>query len=161
MGRHTAHGGGFLPADAGRSERRAVRRAWRAAANGLVADQVQVENAARRAEVEARKAEYRSRTPKAGEKRPWAGRAGKPLKVRQHRATTANLSFAYPFLADGGLGSSGIYIGRDSHSGASFCYCGFDLYNRRPRLLSNTNVLIAGRFVRTVRGVGYRMGEGR
>ena len=61
---HTAHGGGFLPANAGRSERRAIRRAWRAAANSLIADQVRVENAARRAEVEARKAEYRSRTPK-------------------------------------------------------------------------------------------------
>jgi len=141
---HAAHGGGFLPADANREQRRAARKAWRAAAQGLVADEIDREAAAKRAETEARKAEYRSRTPKEGEKRPWAGRTARPLRVRQHRATTANLSFAYPFLADGGLGSSGIYIGRDSHSGASFCYCGFDLYNRRPRLVSNTNVLIAG-----------------
>ena len=141
---HTAHGGGFLPADAGRSERRAARKAWRAAAQGLVTDQIDRAAAAKRAETAARNAEYRSRTPKAGEKRPWAGRTARPLRVRQHRVTTANLAFAYPFLADGGLGSSGIYIGRDSHSGASFCYCGFDLYNRRPRLVSNTNMLIAG-----------------
>jgi len=141
---HTAHGGGFLPADAGRGQRRAARKAWRAAAQGLVADDIDRAAAAKRAENDARNAEYRSRTPKAGEKRPWAGRTARPLRVRQHRATTASLSFAYPFLADGGLGSSGIYIGRDSHSGASFCYCGFDLYNRRPRLVSNTNVLIAG-----------------
>ena len=106
-GKHTAHGGGFLPADADRGQRRAARKAWRAAAAGLVAQDVDREAAAKRAEVEARKAEYRARTPKGGEKRPWAGRTGAPLRVRQHRATTANLSFAYPFLADGGLGSAG------------------------------------------------------
>lgn len=140
----SAHSGGFLSEDANRRERRRTRRDWRAAADQLVREQQDLAAAAKAAEMLARKAEYRSRTPKAGEKRPWAGRTGRGLKLRQHRATTANLSHVYPFLADGGLGAAGVYVGRDSYSGASFCYCGFDLYNRRPRLVSNTNIMMVG-----------------
>lgn len=140
----TVHSGGFLADDATRRDRRDHRRQWKKAADQLVALDVAAATAARQAEIDARKAEYRSRTPKAGEKRAWAGRTGRRLKLRKHRATTANLSHVYPFLADGGLGASGIYIGRDSYSGASFCYCGFDLYNRRPRLVSNTNIMMVG-----------------
>lgn len=140
----TVHSGGYLADDSTRRDRRDHRRQWKKAADQLVALDVAAAAAARRAEIDARKAEYRSRTPKAGETRPWAGRTGRGLKLRKHRATTANLSHVYPFLADGGLGASGIYIGRDSYSGASFCYCGFDLYNRRPRLVSNTNIMMVG-----------------
>ncbi|WP_420120925.1 ATP-binding protein [Nakamurella sp.] len=140
----TAHSGGYLPDDAKRQDRRTARRDWRAAADQLVREQQDRAAAAKAAEIAARKAEYRSRTPKSGEKRPWAGRTTHGLKLRKHRATTANLSHVYPFLADGGLGSAGVYVGRDSYSGASFCYCGFDLYNRRPRLVSNTNIMMVG-----------------
>ena len=140
----TVHGGGYLPDAANRRDRRATRKQWQRAAEELIAVDVAAAAAAQQAALDARKAEYRSRTPKAGEKRPWAGRAGRGLKLRQHRATTANLSHVYPFLADGGLGAAGVYVGRDSYSGASFCYCGFDLYNRRPRLVSNTNIMMVG-----------------
>jgi hypothetical protein len=140
----TAHSGGYLPDNAKRRDRRGARKQWRDAADQLVREQQDRAAAAKAAEVLARKAEYRSRTPKAGEKRPWAGRTTHGLKLRKHRATTANLSHVYPFLADGGLGASGVYVGRDSYSGASFCYCGFDLYNRRPRLVSNTNIMMVG-----------------
>jgi hypothetical protein len=141
---HTAHSGGYLPDGTTRRDRRRARRAWQDAADRLVREQQDRAAAARAVEVEARRAEYRSRTPKAGEKRAWAGRTARSLQLRRHRATTANLSHVYPFLADGGLGASGVYVGRDSYSGASFCYCGFDLYNRRPRLVSNTNIMMVG-----------------
>jgi hypothetical protein len=140
----TAHSGGYLPDGANRKDRRRTQQEWRTAAAQLVREQHDRAAAAMAAEIAARKAEYRSRTPKAGEERPWAGRTSHGLKVRKHRATTANLSHVYPFLADGGLGASGVYVGRDSYSGASFCYCGFDLYNRRPRLVSNTNIMMIG-----------------
>ena len=38
-----------------------------------------------------------------------------------HRVTTAHLQAAYPFISEGGLGSDGVYIGRDVFGG-SFCY---------------------------------------
>ena len=144
MGRHSVHGGGFLPAGTSRAGRRAARREWQAAAAGLVAAERDAERAARHAEAAARKAQDAARTPRDGEHRPWAARTSRPLRVRAHRATSANLAFAYPFLADRGLGSAGPFIGRDALSGASFCYCGFELYRRRPRVVSNTNMLIAG-----------------
>jgi hypothetical protein len=31
-----------------------------------------------------------------------------------HSATTAKVQAAYPFVADGGLGGRGVYIGRDA-----------------------------------------------
>ncbi len=38
-----------------------------------------------------------------------------------HRATTANAQAIYPFVAEGGLGGRGAYIGRDLYGG-SFCF---------------------------------------
>ncbi len=46
-----------------------------------------------------------------------------------HRATTAHVQAAYPFVAEGGLGGRGVYIGRDAYGG-SFCYDPFELYGR-------------------------------
>ena len=37
-----------------------------------------------------------------------------------HRATTAHIQAAYPFVAEGGLGGRGVYVGRDVYGG-SFC----------------------------------------
>ena len=37
-----------------------------------------------------------------------------------HRTTTAHIQAAYPFVAEGGLGGRGVYIGRDAYGG-SFC----------------------------------------
>jgi type IV secretory pathway VirB4 component len=57
-----------------------------------------------------------------------------------HRATTAHVQAAYPFVAEGGLGGRGVYIGRDAYGG-SFCYDPFELYGRE---LTSPNLLVAG-----------------
>ena len=69
------------------------------------------------------------------------GRTAGGLAVPPHQATTAHLQALYPFMAEGGLGGSGIYIGRDIYGG-SFCYDGFELYERK--LLTSTNLVLAG-----------------
>lgn len=58
-----------------------------------------------------------------------------------HRATTAVAQAIYPFVAEGGLTGSGVYIGRDLHGG-SFVFDPFVLYERR--LCTNPNMLIIG-----------------
>ena len=69
------------------------------------------------------------------------GRPPCRLGLPPHQATTAHLQALYPFMAEGGLGGSGIYIGRDIYGG-SFCYDGFELYERK--LLTSTNLVLAG-----------------
>lgn len=69
------------------------------------------------------------------------GRSTGALALAPHQATTAHLQALYPFMAEGGLGGSGIYIGRDIYGG-SFCYDGFELYERK--LLTSTNLVLAG-----------------
>ena len=58
-----------------------------------------------------------------------------------HRATTATLQAVYPFVAEGGLGGRGSYIGRDLYGG-SFCFDAFALYG--DGVLSNPNMLVIG-----------------
>ena len=141
-----AHAGGFLPDDADRTgtPRRTGRHGGQAA-DQLVRDQQDRAAAAKAAEVAGARRPSTGPAPRRpGRNGPGRAAPAAALRLRKHRATTANLSHVYPFLADGGLGSAGIYVGRDSYSGASFCYCGFDLYNRRPRLVSNTNIMMVG-----------------
>lgn len=80
--------------------------------------------------------------PAAGEPRPHAGRAWLPLRLPAHRATSATLAAAYPWLAEAGLGSDGLYIGTDAFSGGSFVYDPWVLYARG--VLTNPNALLAG-----------------
>lgn len=77
-----------------------------------------------------------------GEQRPDAMRRRIGLRVDPHRATTRILRVAYPFLAEGGLGSDGTYVGSDVFSGGSFVYDPWVLY--RTRVLTNPNILFAG-----------------
>ena len=58
-----------------------------------------------------------------------------------HRATTATFQAVYPFVAEGGLGGDGVYVGRDLYGG-SFAYDPFALYERRT--LTNPNMLVIG-----------------
>lgn len=59
--------------------------------------------------------------------------------------TTATASGAYPFLAEGGLGAEGIFIGRDVHAEAAFCYDPFSLYSSgRVEGFTNPNAVLAG-----------------
>jgi hypothetical protein len=80
--------------------------------------------------------------PPAGRPGPASARNNK-LKLPAHRMTTATASGAYPFLAEGGLGAEGIYIGRDVHAEASFCFDPFALYGKVEGF-TNPNVLLAG-----------------
>jgi hypothetical protein len=62
-----------------------------------------------------------------------------------HRTTTAHLQALYPFLAEGGLGSRGVYIGRDLFGGA-FVYDPWELYG--SGVLTNPNMLVVGQIGR-------------
>ncbi|TDO44446.1 hypothetical protein EV651_1359 [Kribbella sp. VKM Ac-2571] len=64
------------------------------------------------------------------------------LRVDTHRATTRVVRVAYPFLAEGGLGADGTYLGSDVFSGGSFVYDPWVLY--QSRVITNPNVLLAG-----------------
>src|SRR6266536_1947954 len=50
------------------------------------------------------------------------------------------LQAAYPFISEGGLGSRGVYIGRDVFGG-SFCYDPWELYGRE---ITGPNMLVIG-----------------
>jgi hypothetical protein len=65
-----------------------------------------------------------------------------PLLVDAHRATTRVLRVAYPFLAEGGLGAEGTFIGSDVFSAGSFVYDPWVLY--QSRVITNPNLLFAG-----------------
>jgi hypothetical protein len=64
------------------------------------------------------------------------------LRTRRpaHSATTAHACAAFPFVAEGGLGREGVYIGRDAYGGA-FCFDPFLLY---PEVISSPNTVIFG-----------------
>src|SRR5688500_19979410 len=57
-----------------------------------------------------------------------------------HRTTTAHIQAAYPFVAEGGLGGRGVYIGRDVYGG-SFCYDPWELYGKE---LTSPNAVVIG-----------------
>src|SRR5918911_934581 len=57
-----------------------------------------------------------------------------------HRTTTAHVQAAYPFVAEGGLGGRGAYIGRDVYGG-SFCYDPWELYGKE---LTSPNAVVIG-----------------
>jgi hypothetical protein len=57
-----------------------------------------------------------------------------------HVATTAHVQAAYPFMAEGGLGARGVYIGPDAYGG-SFCYDPWALYGRA---ITNPNMVVIG-----------------
>jgi hypothetical protein len=62
-----------------------------------------------------------------------------------HRATTAHLQAAYPFVGGSGLGREGTYLGRDLHGGA-FCFDPWELYDRG--VLTSPNLLVVGQIGR-------------
>ena len=65
------------------------------------------------------------------------------LRLARHRATTAHVCSAYPFLAEAGLGANGVYLGTNVLTGGSgFAYDPFQAYH--SGLLTNPNILFAG-----------------
>src|SRR5947209_2162978 len=59
-----------------------------------------------------------------------------------HRSTTRHAQAIYPFMASGGLGGRGVFIGRDS-SGGAFCYDPWVLYG--DATLDDPNVIVLGK----------------
>ena len=80
--------------------------------------------------------------PKAGEPGPAALRTPGRFRLPRHQDTSATLAGAYPFLAEGGLGSEGVFVGQDLYSGSSFVYDPWILYARG--LITAPNLVLAG-----------------
>ncbi|MEV3857589.1 ATP-binding protein [Streptomyces sp. NPDC050095] len=127
----------FTPHGADRSQRRAARRALAEAA------------AHARGQDAAPDASSTAHSPLPT---PLYGAAGRPgpasargprLRLPAQRMTTAVAGGAYPFLAEGGLGAEGLYIGRDVHAEASFVFDPFTLYGKLDGF-TNPNILLAG-----------------
>ena len=72
-----------------------------------------------------------------------AGGIWTPEKSRQlpHQVTTANIGACYPFMAQGSLGTRGVYIGQDLYGAGGFCYDPWELY---PHLITSPNMLVIG-----------------
>ncbi len=65
------------------------------------------------------------------------------LRLPRHRATTAHLASAYPFVGHGGVGAAGVYLGTNVLTGGgAFAYDPFVAY--RAGLVTNPNMLLAG-----------------
>ena len=134
--------GGLTLADDRRRTRKQSAKDREAARRALTAEADAAAKALAAEERAASKAAAAARTPKGGWHEPVSGRSWREFKLRPHKATTATLAGAYPFLAGLGLGARGIYIGDDSYSGAAFCYDAHELYARQ--IISNTNIICAG-----------------
>lgn len=80
--------------------------------------------------------------PKSGETGPAALRTPGRFRLPRHQDTSATLAGAYPFLAEGGLGSEGVFVGQDLYSGSSFVYDPWILYARG--LITAPNLVLAG-----------------
>lgn len=128
------------PADEPRSQRTARRKAAR---------RIQSNDAAtRKAEARVKQASERAERastrylPRGGEPGPAMLRTYRKFRLPHHQDTSATLAGAYPFLAEGGLGSEGVFVGQDLYSGGSFVYDPWVLYRRG--FLTAPNVVIAG-----------------
>lgn len=64
------------------------------------------------------------------------------LHLPKHQDTSATWAGAYPFLAEGGLGTDGVFVGQDLYSGSSFVYDPWVLYARGQ--ITAPNVVLAG-----------------
>jgi len=130
----------FAPAH----ERRRQRKERRDAAERLVAERrhaLAAEHALRAAteRAERRATHY---LPAAGEPGPAALRTPGRFRLPRHQDTSAILADAYPFLAEGGLGPDGVFVGQDLYSGGAFTYDPWVLYARG--LITAPNLVLAG-----------------
>ncbi|MBV9025006.1 MAG: ATP-binding protein [Streptomycetaceae bacterium] len=128
----------FTPRGTDRASRKAARRQLAEATARARAETARHPTGNDVAEQQVPPAVY----PVSGRPGPASARGG-TLTLPAHRMTTATASGAYPFLAEGGLGAEGIYIGRDVHAEASFCFDPFALYGRIEGF-TNPNILLAG-----------------
>jgi hypothetical protein len=125
-------------------ERRRDRKLRRAAACALIADDRKAQRALVKQKADDLAAERRATVtlPSAGERGPAALRTPGRLRLPRHQDTSATLAGAYPFLAEGGLGAEGVFVGQDLYSGSSFVYDPWVLYARG--LITAPNLVLAG-----------------
>lgn len=125
-------------------ERRRDRKLRRQSAKVLRAEDREARRAAFRAKAKELAAERKATAllPRAGEPGPAALRTPGRLRLPRHQDTSATLAGAYPFLAEGGLGSDGVFVGQDLYSGSSFVYDPWVLYARG--LITAPNLVLAG-----------------
>ena len=125
-------------------ERRRLRKQRREAAARLQAEQRRTEQAAAKAKADAERAERRATRylPAAGEPGPAALRTPGRFHLPRHQDTSATLAGAYPFVAEGGLGADGVFVGQDLYSGGSFVYDPWVLYARG--VITAPNLVLAG-----------------
>ena len=125
-------------------ERRRLRQQRRHAAANLIAAQRRSERDAAKAKAAAEKAERRATTylPKASESGPAALRTPGALRLPHHQDTSAALAGQYPFIAEGGLGARGVFVGADMYSGGSFVYDPWQLY--KDGVITAPNLIVAG-----------------
>lgn len=125
-------------------ERRGARKKRAQAAAELRSADRDARKAAERDRLNAEVAERKGVTflPRAGESGPRSLRTRRPFRLPAHQDTTATLAGAYPFMAEGGLGSQGVFVGHDLYSGGSFVYDPWVLYQRG--LITAPNVVLAG-----------------
>jgi hypothetical protein len=125
-------------------ERRRLRKQRRQAAARLHAEQRAIEREAARAKADAERAERKATSylPAAGEPGPAQLRSPCKFRLPRHQDTSATLAGAYPFLAEGGLGSDGVFVGQDLYSGGSFVYDPWVLFARG--VITAPNLVLAG-----------------
>lgn len=125
-------------------ERRHHRRGRERAAARIEADARKTHAREAKEQWVAERAEARAAAylPAAGEAGPAALRTPGRLRLPKHQDTSATLAGHYPFLAEAGLGSAGVFVGQDLYSGGSFVYDPWVLYQRG--LITAPNVVLAG-----------------
>jgi len=125
-------------------ERRRLRKQRRQAAARLHTEQRAIKREAARKKADAERAERKATTylPAAGEPGPAQLRSPGRFRLPRHQDTSATLAGAYPFLAEGGLGSDGVFVGQDLYSGGSFVYDPWVLYARG--IITAPNLVLAG-----------------
>lgn len=125
-------------------ERRRDRRARKRSASRIEADARRAKTLEARARWQAERAEARSAAylPAAGDTGPAQLRMPGRLKLPKHQDTSATLAGHYPFLAEAGLGSAGVFVGQDLYSGGSFVYDPWVLYQRG--MITAPNIVLAG-----------------
>lgn len=127
-----------------RDEPHRDRRARKRSASKIEKDARRAVAAERRTRFEAERAESRQAAylPAAGEPGPAALRTPGRLRLPKHQDTSATLAGHYPFLAEAGLGSAGVFVGQDLYSGGSFVYDPWVLYQQG--MITAPNVVLAG-----------------
>ena len=125
-------------------ERRRDRRLRDAAARSLIKHDRDARRSAAKREYDDLKAERRATAvlPKDGEPGPAALRTPGRFRLPRHQDTSATLAGAYPFLAEGGLGNEGVFVGQDLYSGSSFVYDPWILYANGH--ITAPNLVLAG-----------------